>query len=99
MQEFAADGASPKGGLFAQFVEKFDALETASVGIEKWKAFTNEHGATDVDFAVKPVRHSNVFARSDSRSLPPPSFAKRMPPKGRCWSPMMLRDDGLDSPM
>lgn len=46
---FVPDVVARGGGLaeaaFDQIVAKFDALEAASVDVETWKTFTNEHGS------------------------------------------------------
>jgi len=55
---FASEKSGRDGTLrdeaFAKIVTKFDVLEAASVDVEKWKTFTNEHGglAWDTSYAL-----------------------------------------------
>lgn len=43
--EVAAEGGTAQEAALAQAIAKFDTLEAASIDLEKWQTFTNEHGA------------------------------------------------------
>jgi hypothetical protein len=45
VSEVAARGGGQAGAALSQIVAKFDALDAASVDVEKWKAYTNEDGS------------------------------------------------------